>query len=128
GKLEHLSKTTPAGELLTLLGPGLNPVESGAAWLGGVEYEADGKAQVLLPFSRSGTASVILTDGELASLVKVDLPTEDYRLGLGVLISQETLLPGYEADIAVRPALSLHGEPVPLSKIDDATLTVTTTD
>ena len=133
GKLEYLSKTTPAGELLTLLDEGLDPVgkgpgETGAAWFGGTRYDADEKGQVLLPFSQSGSASVILTDGDLASLVKVDLPTEDYRLDLGVLLSQETLLPGREAEIVIRPALSLHGEPVPLSRIDDATLTVTTTD
>ena len=133
GTLEYLSQTTPAGELLTLLDDELNPVgqrpvESGAAWFGGTKYEADKKGRILLPFSQSGTVPVILTDGDLASLVKVDLPTENYQFSLGVLISQETLLPGRETEIAIRPALSLHGEPVSLSKFDDVTLTVSTMD
>ena len=129
GKLEYLSQTTPAGELLTLLDDALNPVgRSGAAWFGGVRYDADKKGRILLPFSQAGTVPVVLADGDLASLVKVSLPTENYYLNLGVLIDQETLLPGREAEIAIRPALSLGDKPVPLSKIDDATLTVSTVD
>ncbi|MEX2578347.1 MAG: hypothetical protein WD342_04750 [Verrucomicrobiales bacterium] len=128
GKLQHLSRSTAAGELLTVLDDANNPVESPSAWFGGKSYEADEDGRILLPFSTSGTVPVVLTDGDFASFAQVELPAEDYALEAGIMLNQETLLPGSEARVAVRPALSLNGEPVPARLLENARLTVSTMD
>ena len=128
GKLEPLSTTTVGGELLTVLNDDNSPVKSPAAWFGGKRYEADEKGLILLPFSEAGAVPVILTDGDFASLVKIGLPREEYNFNAGVLLEQETLLPGTEATVAIRPALSLNGEPMRVANLKKTHLTVSTRD
>ena len=50
------------------------------------------------------------------------------HVGIGVLLEQETLLPGTEATVAIRPALSLNGEPVRVANLKKPHLTVSTRD
>ena len=128
GKLQSLSRTTVGGELLTVLDDENRPVKSPAVWFGGKRYSADEKGFVLLPFSESGTVPVVLTDGDFASLDRVELPQESYQLDAGVLLEQETLLPGAEASVALRPILKLNGGQVGVGNVKGVTLTVRTTD
>lgn len=128
GGLQALSVTTAAGEVLTVLDESNQAVPGAAAYLGGKRYEADNEGHILLPFSKSGAASVILSDGASASLATIDLPREEYQLDAGFLLEQETLLPGAEALVAVRPRLSLNGEPISFSRLRKTRLVVTTTD
>lgn len=128
GKLQYLSRDTVGGALLTVLDEENRPVKASSIRLGGKRYDADEKGFVLLPFSESGTVSVILSDGELATLAKLELPRETYDFTSGILLEQETLLPGTESSLVVRPVLSLNGEPVSLSNLKEVHLTVTTTD
>lgn len=128
GKLQHLSTTTVGGELLTVLDDENVPVKAAAAWFGGKRYEADEQGLILLPFSEAGEVPVVLTEGDFASLVKINLPVEQYEFTAGVLLEQETLLPGTEASIAIRPILSLNGEPVQISNLKETRLTLSTAD
>lgn len=128
GKLQSLSRTTVGGELLAVLDDENRPVKSPAVWFGGKRYAADEKGYVLLPFSESGAVPVVLTDGDFASLDRVELPQESYHFDAGVLLEQETLLPGAEASVALRPILKLNGEQVGVGNVKNAILTVRTTD
>lgn len=128
GKLQHLSNTTVGGELLTVLNDENSRVNLPAAWFGGKRYEADEKGLILLPFSDAGTAPVVLTDGDFASLVQIDLPRENYQFDAGVILEQETLLPGTEAIVVIRPTLSLNNEPVRIANLKETRLTVSTRD
>ncbi|MBP6601762.1 MAG: hypothetical protein KA250_08165, partial [Verrucomicrobiales bacterium] len=128
GKLQYLSKDTVGGALLTVLDEENRPVKAASIQFGGKGYDADEKGFVLLPFSESGTASVILSDGDLATLAKLELPREAYDFTAGILLEQETLLPGTESSLIVRPVLSLHGEPISVSNLKEVHLTVTTMD
>lgn len=128
GKLQSLSRTTVGGEWLTVLDDENRPVKSPTVWFGGKHYSADEKGFVLLPFSESGTVPVVLIDGDFASLDRVELPQESYQFDAGVLLEQETLLPGSEASVALRPILKLNGGQVGIGNVKDATLTVRTTD
>jgi len=128
GKLQYLSRTTPGGELVTVLTEDNEKVDDASAWFGGQRYEAGDDGRILLPFSRAGEAPVVLSDGEMASLVRLRLPQEQYQLDAGVLLEQETLLPGEEASIAIRPSLRLGNEPVSLDLLDNVTLSIATED
>ena len=128
GKLQYVSQSTPGGELVTVLTEANEKIVDSAVWFGGKRYDADKNGRVLLPFSTSGEVAVVLTDGELASFAKIDLPGEKYALDGGILLEQETLLPGSEATIAIRPKLSLMGSPVPIGLLDKVRLVVATVD
>lgn len=128
GKLQSLSRTTVGGELLAVLDEENRPVKSPAAWFGGKRYSPNEKGFVLLPFSESGAAPLVLTDGDFASFDRVELPQESYQFDAGVLLEQETLLPGAEATVAIRPVLKLNGGQVGVGNVKNATLTVRTTD
>ncbi len=128
GELQALTRTTVGGELVTVIDEANQPVPKAAAWFGGRRYDADEKGFILLPFSESGTVPVVLTDGDFASLAKIALPRESYEFDAGFLLEQETLLPGTEATVAVRPVLTLNGEPVSVSRLGKTKLTVSTTD
>ncbi|HRQ88375.1 MAG TPA: hypothetical protein PLA50_06235, partial [Bacteroidia bacterium] len=128
GELQALTRTTVGGELVTVIDEANQPVPKAAAWFGGRRYDADEKGFILLPFSEAGTVPVVLTDGDFASLAKIALPRESYEFTAGFLLEQETLLPGTEATVAVRPALTLNGEPVSVSRLRKTKLTVSTLD
>lgn len=129
GELQALTRSSVGGEVLTVIDEANQPVPKAAAWFGGKRYEADEKGLILLPFSEAGTVPVVLTDGDFASLARIDLPREDaYDLQTGFLLEQESLLPGSEAVVSVRAALTLAGEPVGISRLGKTRLTVKTTD
>lgn len=128
GRLTHLSQTTPAGELLVVLNEEQSPVAKASAWFGGKRYDTTDKGHILLPFSEAGNVPIVLSDGSSASLANVTLPREAYELSAGVLLSEESLLAGSEAPMAIRPTLLMAGRPVPLSLIEEATLAITTVD
>jgi hypothetical protein len=128
GRLTHLSQTTPAGELVTVLNEDHAPVAKASVWFGGKRYDADDKGHILLPFSEAGEVPLVLSDGSLASIATVTLPREAYQFTAGVTLSAESLLAGSEAPLAIRPSLTMGDRLVPLSLIEEATLAITTMD
>lgn len=128
GGLQALTQTTVGGELLTVVDEANQPVPEASAWFGGRRYDADEKGFILLPFSEAGTVPVVLSAGDFASLEQIPLPREQYDLDAGFLLEHESLLPGAEATLLVRPRLSLQGESVSLSRLKKVKLTVATRD
>lgn len=128
GKLQYLSTTTPGGEMIQILTEENEWKKDASVWFGGKEYKASEDGSILLPFSEAGSTPVILSDGEISSLVTIDLPRETYTLNAGFFVEQGTLIAGREATITVRPQLSLNGEPVSISLLEKATLRIKTID
>ncbi|MEM6278439.1 MAG: hypothetical protein AAF733_03100, partial [Verrucomicrobiota bacterium] len=128
GKLQYLSNTTPGGAMLQVVTETNELVKNSSAWFGGREYEADEGGSILLPFSSEGRVPVILSDGEISSLVNIELPRESYTLDAGFFLEQESLLTGQEATVSVRPQLHLQGEPASVSLIESPVLRIKTTD
>ena len=58
----------------------------------------------------------------------MQLPLESFQFEAGILLEQETLLPGTEAVAVIRPILNLNGEAVAISTLKNVHLTITTTD
>ena len=128
GKLQYLSQTSPGGEVVSVLKEDNSRVKDASVWFGGKKYDSDKNGFVLLPFSMTGTASVVLSDGDLASFTQIEMPQEHYRLDAGMLLEQETLLPGTESTIAIRPLLTLRGGQVPVGLLEEVRLVVSTVD
>lgn len=128
GKLQSLSTSTAAGELVRVLNDENKPVENAAIHFGGKRYEAGENGFVLLPFSTQGNVPVVLEDGDFTTLSHIRLPEENYRLFLGALLEEETLLAGNESRIVIRPKMTLWGEPVSAELLDEVTLRVVTRD
>lgn len=128
GKLQYLSQPSAGGELVRVLDETNTPVEDPEIWFGGKKYEADDNGLILLPFSEKGSARTVLYDGAVANMATISLPIEQYSLNGGVLLDQESLLPGAEAPIAIRPSLTTNGVPVEMSLLEDSTLSIITTD
>lgn len=127
GALGILTKTTSKGELITVLDEAHEPVKGAGVWLDERKYECDDQGRTLLPFSNSpGTRSVAVEDangfGTLASFVQ---SSENYELAAGMHLNQEALRSGGMAEIVIRPTLTVAGETISLSKIESASLELT---
>ncbi len=129
GRLQYLSRPTPAGLLTTVLDENNQKAESPAIWFGGKRYvPSEDEEFILLPFSTQGNQPVILTDGDFASFESIDFPGENYQLDAGFHVDREALLPGKEAKIAVRPSLHVNGEPTSVTLLENVKLRISTTD
>ncbi len=124
GRLRYVSQPTAGGELFRVLTEANEPAEDPTIWFGGKSYTPEENGLILLPFSNAGTASFILSGSGMSSLAKADLPQENYLFDSGVLLSQESLLPGAKASIAIRPRLTLAGEGVDVNLIEKPKITV----
>lgn len=128
GKLEYLSRHSAGGALVTVINENNELAEEASVWLGGKEYKPGEGGSILLPFSQTGSNSIVLSSGDFHSFASIELPTERYQFDAGVFLEQETLLPGLEASVLVKPTLSLHGEPISLEAIESGKISITTTD
>ncbi len=129
GRLQYLARTTGAGTLVTVLDQDNNPAKDPAVWFGGRKYTPNDKGLISLPFSNQpGNQRIVLTDGDFATLENLNLPSENYSLNAGFYVERETLIPGNETQLAVRPSFKVNGNDVPVSLLEDVKLTIRSTD
>lgn len=129
GRLRHLVRTTPDGQEFTILDEADQIVPDARVFLGGQQYDAvDGV--VTVPFtSRAGSRTcVIATADGFSSIAKFQAVREIYQLNAGMYVDREALLRQRNADLMVRPLLTLNGVPVSLSALEDVSLTIDSTD
>ena len=128
GRLQLRERSSAAGHAFQVFDE-TGAMQPGASlWFGARAYEADENGEIFVPFtSEPGTREVILTAGERCSLEDFVHQSERYQLEAGMLCDREALLAGNEATLLVRPQLSLGGEPISLTLLEDALLEVTAT-
>ena len=124
GGLHYVSQPTAGGEIVRVLTEDNEPAEDPSIWLAGNSYRPDDNGLILLPFSKERNASLVLTGSGMSSLAEIYLPQETYDFDAGILLSQESLIPGQKAALAIRPHLSLGGEEVDPGLIEEPKLTV----
>ena len=113
GRMRTLQTMSTAGQKLTILDEADKPVAGATAWLGGQEYKADEKGNVVVPFSTTPSRQpIILSKGEFASLDFLQHQAENYQLLAGIHVDRESLLTQRVTSLLVRPSLRLHGIPV----------------
>jgi hypothetical protein len=129
GRLKFLERTSVAGHLFTVLDETNRKLEDASLWLGGVEYRADKEGLIAVPYSSSpGRQPIVLIHGGFASLDHFAHQAESYALAAGIHVEREALLARQRAAVIIRPSLTLNGEPVTLSVLEDPTLLITSTD
>lgn len=129
GRLQYLSRTTAAGTGIKVLTRANAPAPGPSVWHAGRRFEADANGLVVLPFSSEpGRRPIVLESDGFATLEWLETLPEQYKLAAGIHVDRESLLPGRMAVIAVRPHLTIHGEPAPVSLLEDVKLTLRSTD
>jgi hypothetical protein len=130
GALGLINRTVPQGELVTILDEANQPLKGAALWIGKTRYESDKSGRLLLPFTNSpGIRSVVIQDSSgYATMAKLALPREDYRITAGMYLDQESLRTGGKGRLILRPTLEVAGQTISLSEIESAALELKSTD
>ncbi|MEA3208203.1 MAG: hypothetical protein QOE70_1260 [Chthoniobacter sp.] len=131
GQWQLIQQTGPAGDMLTVLDEGFQPVKDAVVWVDGRKLTPDAKSGfIVVPFTaQPGTKPIILADptGEFATLTQFEHHGEQYRLDAQFHIEREQLLGGRDATLAVRAGLLLDDAQVSLDLLQEPRLTLTTT-
>lgn len=124
GGLGILNQTIPQGELITVLDEKHSPLKGASVWIGERQYDCDEKGRTLIPFSNNlGVRSVVVQDSDgFATMARFVQNAEKYGLSAGMHVDQESLRTGGKARIVIRPTLTVAGETISLSKIESASL------
>ena len=130
GRLTPLTRVIPEGIALTVLDETYQPLPAAAAWFGGRRFTCDAQGRTVIPFSTDpGRRPLVLEDGSgFASLARLDHAAEDHQLHAGIHVDREALRPGALATLALRPTLTVAGQPVSLSRLSEVRLILVATD
>ena len=129
GRLRHLVRTGPAGQIFTILDEQNQQVKDASLWLSGHEFTADPNGFITVPFSTAPTRqSIVICRGEFSSLDHFNHESENYELTAGIYVDRESLLNRKTAEVVIRPGLSLNGAPSSLKLMEDIKLTIQSTD
>ena len=129
GNLRFLSRTSDAGQLVTVLDEFGTMTKNARLWMAGREYTPDKKGRILVPYSnQSKSEKIVLTHGDVASLKTFLHHGEKYALKTGFYADRESLLEGNHASLLIRPGLYLNGIPVSRTLLNDVRLTITSVD
>lgn len=129
GRLRHLVRTTVAGHVFTVMDEQNRPLPDATLWCAGREYQPNEQGQIAVPFSTSpARQQIVLAHGDFCSLDEFQHQSENYLLAAGIHVDRESLLARHQAQLVVRPQLTLNGIPVTLSVLEDVRLALTSTD
>lgn len=129
GALQLLERRSAAGQVLTVLDEDGRARPAAQVWIGGRRIEPDKRGDIVVPYSTDGGAkTIVIRDGELASLATLVHREESYDLSAGAFVERESLLSGRRAKLIVRPSLTVDGRPIPIELLEDPKLAITATD
>lgn len=136
GHLKQLVGTTPSGHAFTILNERGELVKDASIWLGGHEYTAAETGRIAVPFStKPGRQPIVITapvpggDGATySSLAYFRHEGENYNFTAGFYVDRESLLTRKTAELLIRSGLTVNGTPVSLRLLEDAKLTISSTD
>jgi hypothetical protein len=128
GRLQLRERLSAAGHAFRIFdGDGVLQARA-SIWLGGREYVADEDGEIYLPYSsQPGPRALVLRSKDLCTLAHFQHSAETYRLEVGALVDREALLAGDQAQLLLRPRLSLNGQSVPLSLLEKPVLSIVST-
>ncbi|HEY0982275.1 hypothetical protein [Schlesneria sp.] len=129
GRLRHLVRTIPEGQLFTILDDKNDQVKDATLWLSGHEYRPGSSGEILVPFSSESTRqAIVLTHNGLASLDHFQHEAENYSLVTGFYVDRESLLKNKKAELVVRAGLTLNGTRISVNRLKDVKLNITSVD
>ncbi|HVJ89209.1 MAG TPA: hypothetical protein VM580_05350, partial [Labilithrix sp.] len=137
GSLRHSVRVGAAGLVVTIMNEDGVPLRDARLWLGGREFvprnEDDGAdvraGEITIPFStRPGLVPILLAHGDVTQRETIHLPAEDVRLGIGLHLERESLVPNQAARLLCRASLTIGGGPASLALLEDVRAEVSVTD
>lgn len=129
GRLRYLVRTSVAGQVFTVLDEENAPVPDASLWLSGTLYHPNNSGTIAVPFTNQpGRQPIILSQGDFSSLEFFQQEAENYTLSAGFYVDREELIARRQAELIVRPQLSMNGTPVTGKVLEDVRLTIRSTD
>ena len=129
GTLRALERRSAAGHAFSVVDEAGRPCPQARLWLQGREHLADEAGEVRVPYTTSpGPRTALLLAGERAATVRFQHLGELYSFAAAIHVEREALLRRTSARVLVRPALGLHGVPLPLQLIEQPRLVIESTD
>lgn len=129
GQLRYLVRTSPAGQVFTVLDEKNNVLPEASVWLGGNLHTPNKAGRIVTPFSNQpGRQPVVLQQGDFACLEHVAQESEQYELQAGMYVDREELLSRQTAQLIIRPSLRLNGTPISPKALEEVKLAITSQD
>jgi len=135
GTLRAVERLSAAGHVFSVLDEEHRPLPDASLWLGGREYrprpaEKPGELPVIVvPYSSApGRVVALLRHGALCAAHAFEHRGEAYELSAGLYAERERLLKGREAEVVVRPRLTLHGLPISEALLEEPRLSIESED
>lgn len=138
GGLKQVVRTTPSGQLFTVLDERNNVVQNASIYLSGHEYTAEKDGTINVPFSTApGRTPIVISvpvvnekgvKSEYSSLSYFNHEAESYALTAGFYVDREELLKRKTATLLIRAQLKVNGTPVTNKLLEEVKLLITSTD
>jgi hypothetical protein len=129
GRLNVVQEVTTAGHAFTVFDEAGRRVTDAAGWSGGREFASGKDGRILVPFSTAPrNERMVIRQGTFAALVTFGHLAETYSLEAGVYVDREALIRREKAQVAVRPALRVNGQPASLKLLEEVRLSVKSVD
>lgn len=129
GELRVISRPTAAGQAVWVTDEAGRSRPQATLILGERAYQPDPEGRLLIPYTTSlGMRQVVLCEGDLVSAANLWHFDEHFELSARIHVEREQLVAGAQATVLVRALLTLHGAPVSLDLLQEASLRVETTD
>jgi hypothetical protein len=128
GRLRYVRRLSAAGQLLTVFDQLGQHRKTARLWLGGRELIADEDGVITVPFSTQGSSgggsgepSILLVDGELATVTSLPQVQEQVSLRVQAHVEREALSASRAARAVVKVELMVAGVLAPISLLQQAT-------
>jgi len=129
GRLTFTERIGAAGHVFTVYDSDNKRLSDATVWLGGKEYTPDKSGEIAVPFaSAQATVPVVLCHDGVAALDHFEHMPEVYALRAGIFTDRESLLAGRNAQVLVRPALTVNDCPVDIKLLEEPALVIDTVD
>ncbi|MCY2975649.1 MAG: hypothetical protein NTW52_13400 [Planctomycetota bacterium] len=130
GQLRSLHTICDAGHLFRVIDEQGSLIPNAKLIVGEREFASTAKdGAIVVPFAeQSQSRSILLVEGDFASLETFTHLKEEYTLQGGFLVDPQSLLAGSKAALVLRSQLLLQGTPVPIASLEKPQVTLRATD
>ena len=129
GQLRSLQRYMPAGIVMRIINESGEHVPEAHAEIGDRVYKPDEKGNIFIPYGEQTiTANLLLVAEKFANYEVMVHPAEAYKLESSFLVEPQGLLSGAKAKVVIRPQLLCNEQPVPLTALDEVSLTIDAVD
>ena len=129
GALRPLETVNAGGHRFIIIDERNEKVTDAAIWMGGQRFEADGDGAIAVPFSTNpGHQTFVIESGPFAALGRFFHQGETYALSAGFYVDRESLIARRNAEVVVRPWLTVGGEPISPTLLENVRLVIQSVD